>query len=554
MLKQITIKNFALIDQLSLDFHNQLNILTGETGAGKSIVIDALRITLGGRIQSSQLRDPQKPCIVESIFEIEDEKIRSLEELQDFLSDDESELIIQRQFLPDGKNRIKINGLTVTVTQLKSIGNHLIDFHGAHDHQMLLSVDSHLGMLDQLIDFKQSISEYQKIFCEYKNVQKQLKTLKDMGQSRERDLDLLGHQVKELEQVPLEEVHYEQLKQEQVKLDNAQNLQDHLSQLLELLDGDSQGASDFIRKAFTPMRALNDIDQNTSSLNDLLTQTQETNEQLILELRDYTHTLSFDPQKAQEIHQQCDAYDSVLRKYGPSLLDAKSFYNEAREKYDLLTNMEHNDAHLQTSLEKLTKDLTKKAKVIRKLREKGAESLKKTIEKELYELGFSHVSFEARIETSDFHTSGFDEVVFYISPNTGVDLKPLSDIVSSGEAARVMLALKKALIQVDPIPVLIFDEIDAQIGGRLGTVTGEKLREISKFRQVILITHLPQIASFADTHFKVSKSVKNKCALTEVVALDQDQRVKELAAMMSGEKTSQISVKHAHDLLANANR
>jgi len=244
--------------------------------------------------------------------------------------------------------------------------------------------------------------------------------------------------------------------------------------------------------------------------------------------------------------------DSIKRKYGPTLEDARKFYQQAKEKYDLLNNFENQNSALQDQINHLKKELTRAAQKITKQRKKTAKGLEITIEKELSELGIAHVKFEVRIVPVDFDAHGRDKVTFYISPNAGEQLKPLADIVSSGEAARVMLGLKKALINVDPVGVLIFDEIDAQIGGRLGTITGKKLRAISKIRQVILITHLPQIASFADAHFKVTKLVQNGQSITRVDLLDKSSRVEEIAQMMSGHKQSPISIKHARTMLTEA--
>jgi len=552
MLRQLMIKNFGLIDEISLEFHEELNILTGETGAGKSILIDALRAALGERITPSQIRDAQSPCLIEAVFEISTPELKQLAILQDFLSDEDSSLIIQRTYARPNKNKIKINGLNVTLTQLKEIGNHLIDFHGPHDHQMLLSSDSHKGMLDRLVNFKGLLPEYQKTYHQYTELCIKLEKLQSLASSRERELDLLSHQVKELEQVPLDETHYNKLLQEKSKINNAEKLNEQAYKLTSLLDADNTGPGECFRQAFTPMKQLNHIDESASPLMELLNQIQDTHEQLLTKLHDYAEGLSFNPEEADKINAQCDLYDDIKRKYGPTLKDAENFYATSKEKHDLLANLEYEDGQLRRQITDLEKQLKKSAKKITQQRQKTAHSLKIIIEKELAELGIANIKFDIRIGQGPFMDDGYDIITFYISPNLGEELKPLAEIVSSGEAARVMLALKKALIKVDPIPVLIFDEIDAQIGGRLGTITGQKLREISKNRQVILITHLPQIASFANAHFKVLKSVENKRTVTQVNSLKNNERVKEIAKMMSGEQETDISIKHANDMLAKA--
>lgn len=554
MLTQLSIQNFGLIDKISIEFIRGLNILTGETGAGKSIIIDALRMVLGERMAASYVRDPQKPCILEAVFDLSRNTLKNSDVLKDFLTEDDGSLIIHRTYDTDGRNKIKINGLAVTISQLKNVGDLLIDFHGPHDHQMLLCPDAHLGMLDRLIDFKDLREDYGKCFTEYGQMRKKMDELQALSQSRERELDLLTHQIKELGQVPLTDQNYDLLRQDQTKVNNAEKLTEYVAKLIDLLEGDQTGASEKIRQSFSPMTALNQTDEQTTPLMDSLSQMQELNDYLLGELKDYAENLSFEPQLAQDINQQMDIYEDIKRKFGPTLTDAQMFYEKAKEKHTLLSNLEHADAELQSDIKKIQVELKGIAQKMTALRKTASTTLKKTIEKELTELGITHVKFESRVEPDALNTHGQDKVTFYISPNLGEDLKPLSEIASSGEAARVMLALKKALIKVDPVPVLIFDEIDAQIGGRLGTVTGQKLQEISRNRQVILITHLPQIASFADAHFKITKIVKEGRTLTTVQRLEKKEKIQELAHMMSGEKENKISIKHAHMMLSRALR
>ncbi len=554
MLSYLTIENFALIERLSLEFCGQLNVLTGETGAGKSIVIDALRYVLGDRFNANQIRDTGFPCFVEAVFDLVSKDIRNQTLCAEYLKSGETQLIINRTHYPDGKTKIKINGSFVTVSQLKEIGNHLIDFHGPNDHQMLLSNESHLEILDKLANLRNLKIDYQNLYEEYLAVQKELNNLQEIGKSRERDLNLLEAQINELKSLPLSPSRDEELRQEQKRLNNAEKLYEYVTHILKTLDGDESSISENIRQAFSPMRGLNQIDDETAPFTESLNQLQENLNQLVSDLNDYGERLSFEPHQAKEIHQLCDRYDDIKRKYGPTLQDARKFFEEAQSRYELLKHLEENDVELKKKLAQKEKELKKIAAKITPERQKTALSLQKTIEKELSELGIVHVQFESRIEKNELNRHGQDKVTFYISPNAGEALKPLSQIVSSGEAARLMLALKKALMKVDPIPVLIFDEIDAQIGGRLGTVTGTKLKEISQNRQVILITHLPQIAAFGDYHFKVTKLVKAGRAVTNVHLLDRETRVKEMAKMMSGEKESTISVTHAHELLAKASR
>lgn len=551
MLTHLTITNFGLIEHLDLDFHEKLNIFTGETGAGKSIIIGALRVILGEKLLSTQIRNNDAACVLEGVFDLAGTEVINSPLLEDFVDEDQTELIIHRSFSPKGRKKNKINGMNVTVAQLKDIGSVLMDFHGPHDHQMLLCADYHLGMLDRLIMYGDEWGDLEQTFKEYKNIQKHINELAQLSSTREREMDLLAHQVKELEQVSLKEEDYQAVRYDVSRVNHAEKLSAAVSELLDLLSDDA-GASRKIRQAFSPMQSLVKTDESASPFEESLNQLQELNDQLLIDLKDYAMSLSFDASAAELANEKYDVYYDILKKYGPSLADAETFYYESKERLDLLTNLEHNDSQLKKDLTKVTKRLDEICAGITKKRKKAATQLIKTIEKELKELGINHVQFDVKITKGDYTDTGADDVEFYISPNAGEELKPLARVVSSGEAARVMLGLKKALIKVDPIPILIFDEIDAQIGGRLGTITGRKLKEIAQNRQVLLITHLPQIASFADLHLKVIKLVKNKRAQTTVETLNDQQRVAELAEMMGGDDDHTLSVKHAEDMLQSA--
>jgi len=554
MLSQLTIENFGLIDKLTVEFSGKLNILTGSTGAGKSILIDGLRFALGERLNPAAIRDNSKVCLIEAVFEIRDKKLLEQDLFEEFTAESDGQLIINRQYLPDGRTKIKVNGFNVTVGQLKTLGDHLIDFHGSHDHQMLLSEDRHIGILDQLTDFGPTLVQYNKQYQDYQKLKSDLRDLEDLASSRDRDMDLLAHQVKELEQVALTEAAYQKIGDEQTRINNSEKLYEQAASLLQILESDDGGLSEIVRKSFSPLHSLTKIDAQTEKLEQYLLNIQENSNQLLSELRDYVDSLAFEPAQASEVNRKFDIYQDLRRKYGASMDAIAKFYEEVKQKLRVLANFSESDAELRKNLGEAEAELKKISSKLTASRKKTAGLLKETIEKELKDLGIEHVAFEARILPEDFHSAGHDKVVFYISPNAGVEMKPLAEIVSSGEAARLMLALKKALIKVDPIPVLIFDEIDAQIGGRLGTITGKKLKELSAGRQVILITHLPQIASFADTHFKVVKKVVAGRTVTAVNELDKDERVKELAEMMSGKSKDDISLSHAESMLVSAKK
>ncbi len=554
MLTNLKIQNFGLIEEVSIDFGPALNVLTGSTGAGKSIIIDGLRFALGERLNPDQIRDQNAPCTVEAAFFLSARFLKVHEVFEEFVDAQDGLLIIRREYLPDGRTRVKVNGTNITVAQLKVLGNHLVDLHGPHDHQMLLSDEYHLRMLDQLIKFGDLKENYSKEFKEYVHLTVQLNDLKAMADSRERDMDLLSHQIRELEQVSLKDEDYETLLADQNRIRNAERLFEQASQMTQCLEDETGGINENIRKACGYAQQLSGIDEQAARFVSQLEQAQEICEELAVEARDYLERLSFEPGEADEIIRRYDAYDDIKRKYGPGLAEARKFLEEAKTKYAMILDYEQNDQELQKKIQDARLKLKDLAVKISALRQRIAKTLKSTIERELKDLGIEHVNFEVRFETVDFTQDGCDRAVFFISPNAGEELKPLSQIVSSGEAARMMLALKRALTDVDPIPVLVFDEIDAQIGGRLGTITGSKLQELALGRQVILITHLPQIAAFGQQHFKAVKKVVNKRTVTEVLNLSPDERLDELAQMMDGQKKTPLSLEHARDMLKSAQK
>ncbi len=555
MISQLTIQNFGLIDRLSLEFGGDLNVLTGETGAGKSILIGALRYALGERFDADQMRDPKIPCIVELVCELSKELVSENESFKEFLEGDDRQIIINRTYTPEGKNKIKLNGFSLTLGQLKSVGDLLVDFHGPNDHQMLLAPESHIKILDRLCGLIKPLKEaYTVSYEEYKKIERSLEEIKEGALSRERELDLLGHQIKELERVSLERKKYEETLEKETQLKNREKLYESVRSMIGIFENEENGIGEMVSKAFPFMRSLSAIDKNAASLEAKLENFQSLSDEILSDLRRYEEGLSFEPDEARELARRCDAYHDILRKYGPVIEDAASFYKKSKDRHNFLINLEHNDGTLRVNLKKVEKTLKETADKISKERQKAARSLAKTIESELKDLGILHVRFECRVSPATLKSDGADDVMFFISPNLGEELKPLAEIVSSGEAARVMLALKKSLTKVDPIPVLIFDEIDAQIGGRLGSIIGTKLCALAADRQVILVTHLPQIASFAGRHFKVSKKTSGGRTLTTVDLLDRAGRVKEMAQMMSGEKESGISLIHAEEMLAKAGR
>lgn len=546
MLVRLQIQHFALIQNLTLEFDAHLNVLTGETGAGKSILIDALSFVLGARYDGQKPQNG-KTCCVEAVFEIP-KTLLAHPSLEPFLADEDT-LILRREITAEGKNRAFINNRMATNASLKECGNLLVNIHGQHDHQLLLNPSTHLSILDLLAKTDSLREEYQNLFSQYDALVTQKTELLDMQQSREREMDLLKYQIEEIETPQFQEDEEDELTRERIRLANAEKLYEMVSRVLQLLNDDDHSASVLLGRAAKDLTSLVRFDATIEPMKGDFENAQLGIEEVIRSLRDYQESLSFDSDRLEEIDNRMDQVEMVKRKYGGSLGAALSYLKEAKEKYDKLLNsaiyekdIEHQMARIVPKMKKLAAELSEK-------RAKAGQSLKKTIEAELKDLNIPQAIFEPRLQPQEFAADGIDQLEFLISLNPGQAVMSLAKVISGGEASRVMLAIKKALMKVDPVPTLIFDEIDANIGGRLGNVTGQKLKEISEERQVLLITHLPQIASFADRHFKVSKSTQRGQTIVDYQTIEGEARVRELAQMMSGKQETEISKRHAQEML-----
>lgn len=551
MLERLHIHHFALIEDIEIAFSDRLNIMTGETGAGKSILIDAIRFVLGDRLDEGRKVGAGMGARVEAVF-----SLKTLpgipEPIQPFLSEEDESLILTREIVGQGKSRCFVNARTVNVSTLKEIGARLIDIHGQYDHQLLLDASSHLDLLDRYARNEKTLESYRVIYEEYTLVLKRREEIKELELGRERDLDILKFQIDEIEKIKYRENEEESLLIEHRRLGNAEKLFELSSKLKALLADNEESVSELLVSGYPELRGLIKLDPSLEKCAEEYESAKTILDALGERLRDYQDGLSFEPERLSEIEKRLDQIELLKRKYGKTHSDIMAFYGSVKERYDKLLNSQVYEKEIDGKIKNLLPQLKKLSDELTENRRKAKDLLKKTIEKELLDLEIKHVVFDCRFDKIDFSETGADEAEFLISLNTGQPLLPLKNIVSAGEVSRLMLAMKKALIKVDPVPVLIFDEIDSNIGGRLGTVTGKKLKEIAANRQVLLITHLPQIASFADTHIQVSKKSHKEKTTVEYRILDQDARVKELAQMMSGKSETAISKKHAEEMLALA--
>jgi len=567
MLLELQIQNYALIDSLTLEFGAGLNALTGETGAGKSILIEALRLALGERMDASQIRSPDKACIIQAVFTLEPEIRIKDPRFSDFAPQSEDYLVFKREISAEGRSKSYINGQFINLAILRELGNLLINIHSQHDHQQILESSHHAFMLDRLArsgstrkSYMKAEEQYQGFYSRYRELTDSRDRLSRDQAQKERELDLLRFQVDEISRVKPAKDEWISLSEEKVRLAHAEKLSELMGRLLNGLDDDELSASARIASAFRALGDWQRIDPSASEAVEKLTLAQEHLTELIRFIQDYRENLSFDDSRLSEIEARLDQLERLLKKYGDitkpySLEPVIEFQRKAQERLEYLESSETLSADMSREIDSILPALEKAAVELTKLRKESGDLLCKALIKELSELGIKQARFLCDIQAADYGVTGKDRVEFMLSANPGQPLAPLGAVASGGEAARIMLALKKTLAHADDIPALIFDEIDANIGGRLGAIIGEKIAAISRHRQVLLITHLPQIASFADKHIKVvKKSVGKQATTVDYLVLDGDERVRELAQMMSGDQETMISKSHAEEMLRTAGK
>ncbi len=551
MLSQLSVKNFALIDRVSLDFSGKLIVLTGETGAGKSILIDALRFVLGERLDSLRLdpQDSKSETSVEALFDLDPKWLKQKDVFQDFLQTSEDQLILRREVRPDGRSKCWINDHSVTTTKLKEIGTSLVDFHGQYDHQQLLDPESQRGMLDRYAGISDILSQYESEFAKYHQMKKDREAIEERKRHRNREMDLLKYQIDEIDRIQLQDGEEEELRASLARLVNAEKLSEHCALMLENLENGDGSASEKIQEAARSLTKLARLDSSAEEKLKEMEDLQYKLETLIQYFQTYRENLDGDSSRLIEIQERLDQIALLKKKYGNTYSEIQEFFAASKKRFEELANAESDALDLDHQMAKVLPQIQKLAGLIRAARKKAATELRKKIEEELKDLNLPHARFDCSFTETELTLAGSEKVEFVVSLNAGQEPKALKNLVSAGEVSRVMLAFKKQLAKVDSVPVLIFDEIDANIGGRLGKSVGEKLKDIAKERQVLLITHLPQIASFGDRHFKASKAVKSGITHALYREIQGEERVQELSQMMSGKEASEIARRHAQEML-----
>jgi len=566
MLTTLRIKNLALVSDLTLELQPGCNVITGETGAGKSIIIGALNLVLGERADRTLIRSGEESCSVEAVFDTK--KLRA--PLKNFLEEnglepcEEHQLVLKRSFSASGTNRQFINGSATTLATLGSIGEWLVDMHGPHDHQSLLHAGKQLLILDAFGGLEKSREEFGELVRRRIVLENEKSALIVDEKTYAQQLDLLRFQVQEISTARLKEG-------EDVEVEAEFNRASNAAKLLQLsqaaLDVLSESDSSLLTQSGAVGRVLAELqrvdDAGAKNLVELHAQASETLRELQSAVSHYADKVDVDPARLAELEERLNLLHTLKRKYGATLADVIAFGDEAKTKLQSLESRDAELARLNAALEKLDSEILSAGKKLSAARKKVIPQLAKAVGKQLEDLGFKQSKFDieqkqmgdgrwemGKSPNSQLPTpnsSGFDAVEFQFAPNPGEPAKPLRAIASSGEMARVMLALKTVLAAEDEIPVLVFDEVDANVGGETANAVGEKIRQIAAKRQVFCITHLPQVASAADAHYVVTKQVKNGRTISEITLLDKKSRVTELARMLGGQ--TDAARKHAEALL-----
>lgn len=557
MLCQLSIENIALIDKLSLELKDGLNILSGETGAGKSIIIDSLNFVLGERADKSLIRYGTDKASVEAVFE---EYITPAVSsyLDDLGIETEDVLVIRRKMSVDGKNECRINGRISTLSTLKGLTELLVDIHGQHEHQSLLKSANHISLLDKLGEknIEKDKTEVERDFKDYSSLKKEFARFGNSDE-RERKLDILTFQIDEIEKADVKDGEEDELLTARKRIRNMEKIISALEGAKNLLDGyDSQSVSASIKNSVSLLNTISSFDDDIQPIADRLDSCKVEITDISETLADMLERLDFDSRSADKIEERLEVVRSILRKYGGSFESLQKFYDEAKKEASILANAAERVEELEIEIDKASKKLLGSAKNLSLERRKVANKFEKDIMKELCDLGMSGSTFKVEMTTKedvdDISANGMDSVEFMISPNVGEPLKPLAKIISGGEMSRFMLAFKNILAGVDDIGTMVFDEIDTGISGNISQVVSEKMCNISRARQVIAVTHMPSLAAMADNHYLISKSTENGKTLTHVDLLDDD--TDEVARLIGGNDYSIYAVPHAKEMKANAQR
>lgn len=555
MLKSFEVKDYALIEHISVEFGNGLNIITGETGAGKSILIDAMGLLLGERASTEVVRKGANKSVVEGIFNVEgNNKVKKL--LEENEIEYYSELILRREISLKGSNRCFANDTPVSLSIIKELGNLLVDLHGQHEHQSLLRTETHINYLDEFGDYDDLMIKYRKTYDDLVRTEIELNSLKEREEILKEKKEICSFQIKEIDNISPEEGEEEKLNDELKILENFEKLAELTTEIYQLLYESENSVHDSVVKVQNNLSKLTEIDKSFSESSS----EAETIIALVNDIssfvRSYKAKVDLDPSQVEKIRERLGSINLIKKRYGGTVKSVLEHRKKIGEEFALAENFGEKISELSAALNDLKEKAGEEAKSISQKRIQVSKKVKSGIENSLKELGISQSEFITEIlnEPADgravkFSSTGIDKVEFFISTNPGEDPKPLAKVASGGEVSRIMLSLKSVLAMSDKLPLLIFDEIDAGVSGKIAQKVGNTLKELSNHHQIITITHLPQIASLADSHYSIEKISKKDRVISSIKKLDEKEKVNEVAKLISGEKITDTSINTAIELI-----
>jgi DNA repair protein RecN (Recombination protein N) len=551
MLLELHINNFALIDKLDISFSSGLNILTGETGAGKSIVIDSVNFILGEKQTRDIIRTGQESAYVEGVFDSKSSELCEI--LKDNGIEEEDITILSREITLGGRSIARINGRTVTLGTLKQVGRLLIDLHGQHEHQSLLDEEKHIFILDSFCptSFKELKGEYGELYSRLIQVESQLQKLKTDDQYKLRRMDLISFQINEISDAGLSCGEDNELVKRKAILTNSEKIYQNLSSVYEQLyvGGDNKSAFDDIGGSIVLLEGISCFDDKLKEYKSTLEDVYYRMEDVLQEIRNYRDGVEYNQEELDKIEQRLDLINMLKRKYGNTIEDILKYKSKISLEMEQMERSEEIIGELEKEKSRITEKLKSLASAMTLARQETSEELKVQVENELKYLGMEKAVFKAEIlMRGELNQNGQDDVIFLLTANPGEPLRPLSRVASGGEMSRIMLALKSVMADIDRIPTLIFDEIDTGISGRTAQAVGERMCFIARGHQLLCVTHLPQIAAMADVHFKIEKIVKNEVTTTYVTKLSDEEQIEELGRLLGGVQVTELTRQHAQEM------
>ena len=555
MLSLLHIENIALIQSADIRFEPGFNVLTGETGAGKSIVIDSIGAVLGERTSRELIRTGAKSALVTAVFT----QVPPLPWLEENgFPTGEEELLLQRELQGDGRNVCRIDGKLVTVAQLRELGRQLLNIHGQHDGQQLLDPASHLGYLDQFGGCQPLLESYQEAYRKWHDIRREMDKLQMDEAERSRRVDTLNYQIQELERAQLKAGEDEELSARRTLLRSAGRLMEAIQSAEFALSGDEDrdGACSLIAQAEGEVQGVSSISPELSELSEKLTALRCAADDAADTLRDLSRSFDFSPGELDQVEERLDLLYRLRKKYGPTVEDMLAYLDRCRKELDQIQYADDTLARLEKDLKKAQKEAARRGEVLSQARREAAGALQARVQEELRQLDMPKVQFQTEFTPkggeAGMDETGLDEVQFLMSANLGEALKPIQKVASGGELARIMLALKNVLAEGDQIGTLVFDEVDTGVSGRAAQKVAEKMAQVARGKQVLCVTHLPQIAAMADTHFSVQKGEREGRTYTRLERLDRSQRREELARLIGGASITPSLLESAEELLRQA--